>query len=215
MIRRLFATFFAILMAFGAMSTAYADSYTYVADTENLFDDSSNMTALCAEIRNKLDFNIGVISVASLEDKEPIIDARKQDSQAFLIFVTPSEEMEYWVGSSVTKTIRDVELELLFNTYKISDKQYTKTVNQLLSAIVEVYINGKNLDEYVQKEELEIVDETQDSWAKMTWKYMINFVKTHPVRIIVIIVFLVGLVLYYYNFGRKHKKTNDSANSEE
>ncbi len=205
-------TFFIVLIS---ITTVVADSYTYVEDSVGLFDDSANMTALCAEIRNKLDFNIGVISIPVLEDKEAIIDSRRQDSTAFLIFVTPNEEMDYWVGSAVPKTIREVELELLFHTYPITDKQYTKTVNQLLSAIVSVYINGDSLDDHIQKEDLEIVDEKQDSWMKMTWKYMINFIKTHPVRIILIIIFLIGLVLYYYNFGRKHVHPDDTSHLEE
>ena len=197
---------FTIIMVMITIIPIYASSYTYVADTEQLFDDSSDMIALCSEIRNKLDFNIRVISIPVLEDKEAIIEENLQDAQSLLIFVTQSEEMDYWAGSAVTKTIREVEFELLFHTYQIEDKQYTKTVNQLLSAIIEVYIHGKDLDEYVQKEELMIVDATQDSWFMMNMKYAINFVKTHPIRIIIMIIFLVGCVIYYSHYIQSHKE---------
>lgn len=193
------------IVIFSTMTMVEATSYTYVSDQENLLDDSTDMIALCAEIRNKLDFNIEVITLAKMEDKDPIIEANLQDAQRLLIFVTTDEQMDYWAGSAVTKTIRDVDFELLLNTYQITDRQYTKTVNKLLSAIVEIYINGKSFDDFVQKEEIIIVDVEQDSWMVMTWKYMINYVKTHPIRIIIIISLLVGLVLYYYNHNKKQK----------
>ena len=203
------------IVIFSTMTMIEATSYTYVSDQENLFDDSADMIALCAEIRNKLDFNIEVITLAMMEDKEPIIEANLQDSQRLLIFVTTDEKIDYWAGSAVTKTIREVEFELLLNTYKITDRQYTKTVNKLLSAIVEIYINGKSFDDYVQKEEIMLVDTEQDSWAMMTFKYMVNFVKTHPIRIIVTIVVLVGMVLFYYNRGKFHKSSEEDNNKEE
>ena len=194
-----------LIVIFSTMTAVKATNYTYVSDQENLFDDSSDMTALCAEIRNKLDFNISVITVAKMEDKEPIIEANLQDSQRLLIFATADEQMDYWAGSAVTKTIRDVEFELLFNTYKITDQQYTRTVNKLLSAIVEIYINGKNINDFVEREEIMIVDAEQDSWAIMTLKYMVNFIKTHPIRIIIAIAVLIGMVIFYYNRGKFHK----------
>ena len=82
----------AILLCILIPSPANAtSSYEYIIDSENLFDDSSEMLTMAKKIRNKLDFNIHIFSVENIESAETIIKDYMQDASALLIFISKDE----------------------------------------------------------------------------------------------------------------------------
>ena len=176
--------------------TAFAASYEYIIDNSNLFDDSNDMISMAKEIRNKLDFNIHIYSVSSLENIQSIVDEYLQDSSAFIIFISEDYQMTWYSGSIVQKTIRDVDLEILFSSAPTNKNQYTKSVNFILSKVLSIYVYGEEtIDDFTIPSDY--ADENNTGWFWLNFNYAVNFIKTHPVRILLIIVLLVVLVFYY------------------
>lgn len=186
-----------IVFALAIFTPAYAatSTYTYILDNASLFDDSTDMLSMAKEIRSKLDFSIHIYSVESIDDSEEIISQHIQDSTALLIFISEDGEMTWYSGSIVKHTIRDVDFENLFSNIRTSNKHYTSDVNFILSKIISIYIDQtETIDNYV----VDYKNETStQSWLVMNFNYCINFIKTHPVRILFVIIILSAALIYY------------------
>lgn len=191
----MFLTILVLTLTLG-ITPAYATSYEYIIDNANLFDDSTDMISMAKEIRSKLDFDIHIYSLATLEDSEEIIDQYIQDSSVLLIFISEEEQMSWYSGSSVQHTIRDVDFENLFSTVRISPNQYTQGVNFILSKILSIYVyETETIDDYTTFSGPSRVEE--QNWFVMNFNYCINFIRTHPVRILILLIVLIGCVIYY------------------
>ena len=195
-------------------SVAFATSYEYIIDNANLFDDSNDMISMSKEIRNKLDFDIHIYSMTSLEDTEEIIKQHMQNSSVLLIFISEQEEMSWYSGSSVQRTIRDVDFENLFSHVSVSHKQYTQAVNFILSKILSIYVYGnETIDDYALPSDYYSNTLEDESWLSMNLQYFINYIRKHPVEILVTLVVLVGCFLYILN--KYYKKPNAYDDFEE
>lgn len=193
---------------------AFASSYEYIFDNSNLFDDSTDMISMAKEIRNKLDFDIHVYSVASLEDIEEIINEHVQNSSVLLIFVSKENEMSWYSGSSVQQTIRDIDFENLFSHVSISRKQYTQAVNFILSKILSIYVyENETIDDYAISSDY--MDIQNQSWLSLNFHYCVNFIRQHPVRILVILIFLIGCVIYLTQHNKNSSDTYEDFDEED
>ena len=192
-----------LLLALSVPVKANAATYEYIIDNENLFDDSTDMISMAKEIRNKLDFNIHIYSVTDINDADEILNEYIQDATALIIFISKDGEMDWWAGSSVTRVIREVDLEKMFSDVQVKNKQYTKAVNSILYNILVVYTGGtktKNPNSDTEVNEL-IRKIKEETWLGINFRYYANWIKNHPVQLIITVVVVVGLIVY--NSGRK------------
>lgn len=206
-------TSFLLLLAL-TPSIAFASSYEYIFDNSNLFDDSTDMISMAKEIRNKLDFDIHIYSVCSLEDTEEVIDQYVQNSSVLLIFISEENEMSWYAGSSVQRTIRDVDFENLFSHVSISRKQYTQAVNFILSKILSIYVyEEETIDNYAVSSDY--VDVQNQSWLSLNFHYCINFIRQHPVRILMTLILLSGCVIYLSRHNRNSSDAYEDFDEED
>lgn len=172
--------------------SASASSYEYIIDNYNLFDDSSEMISMAKEIRSKLDFNIHIYSLDTTEDSYDIIEQYVQDSSVLLIFVPRIGPMDWYAGSTVQRTIKDVDLENIFAHVTIGKKQYTKAVNSILSKILAIYVYE---EETIDKYEI-TTKHNNDSQFSMNLQHWLNIISQHPAEVLVCIFLLVVAIIY-------------------
>lgn len=195
-------------------SIAFASSYEYIFDNSNLFDDSTDMISMAKEIRNKLDFDIHIYSVCSLEDSEEVINQYAQNSSVLLIFISEDDEMSWYAGSSVQKTIRDIDFENLFSHVSISHKNYTQAVNFILSKILSIYVyEDETIDSYAVSSDH--VDVQNQSWLSLNFHYCVNFIQKHPIRILIALILLSGCVIYLSRRNRSSSNAHEDFDEEE
>lgn len=211
-------TILTVFIAFSVMIfPVYASTYDYIIDEASVFDDSNDMISMAKEIRNKLDFNIHIYSLNSMNDSSEIIDEYTQDSSVLLIFISKDGAMDWYSGSSVKHTIRDVDFEILFSSVSVSDNQYTVPINYILNQILEIYVYGnKTIDDLTSP----IIEETsnvnpssveesqstkEENWFAMNFNYFIQFIRNHPTRILIIIAVLLVALGYYEHKNRLQK----------
>ena len=194
----------AILLCILIPSPANAtSSYEYIIDSENLFDDSSEMLTMAKKIRNKLDFNIHIFSVENIESAETIIKDYMQDASALLIFISKDQKMTWWSASGVKHVIRDVDFEGLFGTITFKSNQYTEPVNYVLSRIISTYIDHSTETLYDEPEEPAKPETAEKPWYKTIYDEIIG----HPFRFFAAV--LVGFACYFWYFRDKKKSEID------